>query len=90
MEFGSVGFLRDGKTITPREKPLEVTRLKKVQYIHPGQVVFGLRQVTFLASYIFLCDQLHISPYNINIIIALLHRVVRRIIRKMITQGEFN
>ena len=62
----SVGFLRDGKTITPREKPLEVTRLKKVLYIHPGQVVFGLGQVTFLASYIFLCDQLHISPYNIN------------------------
>ena len=54
LEFGSVGFLRQGKTITPREKPLGVTiRLKKVLYIRTGQVVFGLEQVTFLASYIF-------------------------------------
>ena len=67
LEFGSVGFLRQGKTITPREKPLGVTRLKKVLYIRPGQVVFGLGQVTFLASDIsFLCAQHHISPYNIN------------------------
>ena len=56
LEFGSVGFLRQGKTITLtpwREKPLGVTRLKKVLYIRPGQVVFGLGQVSFLASYIF-------------------------------------
>ena len=69
LEFGSVGFLRQGKTITPRrEKPLGVTRLKKVLYIRPGQVVFGLGQVSFLASYIFLCDQHHIMifPDNIN------------------------
>ena len=53
LEFGSVGFLRKGKTITPREKPLGATRLKKVLYIHPEQVVFGLGQVSFLASCIF-------------------------------------
>lgn len=53
LEFGIVGFLRQGKTITPREKPLGVTRLKKVLYICLGQVVFGLGQVSFLASYIF-------------------------------------
>ena len=78
LEFGSVGFLRDGKTIKPREKPLGVTRLKKVLYIRPGQVVFGLGQVSFQASYIFFYVISITFPLIISII-ALLDKVVRRI-----------
>lgn len=51
--MGSVSFLRHGvKTITPGEKPLGVIWLKKGLYIRVGQVVFGFRQFSFLASYL--------------------------------------